>query len=65
MFNWFLNAPGTGLAASALDRFVCTVHDSQFSKDGRCSLPYRVTKGYRAPVQKLCCTVLDAGKSHN
>jgi len=61
MFDWILNAPGTGLAASALDRFVCTVHGSQFSEDGRCGLPCRVNKRSHAPVQKLCCTVLEVG----
>jgi hypothetical protein len=64
-FDWFVSAPGTGLAANALDRFVCTVHGSQFSEDGRCGLPYRVSKRSRAPGQKRCCTVLEMGKSHN
>ena len=63
-FDWFLNAPGTVFAASALDRFVYTVHGSQFSEDGRCSLQYGVTKRSRAPVQKHCCNVLEVRKSH-
>jgi hypothetical protein len=64
-YDWFLSAPGTGIAASALDRFVCTVHDSQFSEDGRYGLHCRVTKRSRAAVQKLWCTLLEVGNSHN
>jgi hypothetical protein len=62
MFNWFLNAPETGLAASALDRFVHTVPGNQFSEDGQCSSVYTVSKRSIAPVQERCCTVLEFGE---